>query len=63
MHSYYKGVLALPFLFPFRVIFQLSNGPCAQTCEFKYVEMKGSKSASGRLALGNEKGCQSQKHA
>jgi hypothetical protein len=31
-----------------------------QTCEVRYVTMKGSKSASGRLALGNGKGCQSR---
>jgi hypothetical protein len=43
-----------------RVIFQSSYSPCVKTREVRYVAMKGSKSASGRLALGSGKGCQSR---
>jgi hypothetical protein len=43
-----------------RVVFWSGYGPYVQTCEFRYVTVKGSKLASGRLALGSGKGCQSQ---
>jgi hypothetical protein len=43
-----------------RVSFQSSYIPCVKTNEVRYIAMKGSKSASGQLALGSRKGCQSR---